>query len=223
VEAGEVGDVLDVGSAWGFNAMALGLLGYRATAVDLVADQFSAGACIARANGVRFAAAAADAAALPFPDAAFDAVTMVETFEHIYLADRPAALAECFRVLRPGGQLVLSTPNFGGAVERVKRLTGAHPWIRRRLPTMCYPDEGTGRGDYHPYRYHHPLPDGRIVSLLDAAGFRDVRVKHFLFVLKNTPDAIFAPARALEAVAESVPVVRALAATSCFVAAKPAG
>jgi SAM-dependent methyltransferase len=217
------GAVLDIGSAWGFNVMALGMLGYQATGVDLVADQFPAGREIARANGVRFAAAGADAAALPFAAAAFDAITMVETFEHIYLEDRRAALGECLRVLRPGGRLVLSTPNFGGAVERIKRLTGAQPWIRRRLPTMCYPDEGTARADYHPYRYHHPLPDRRVVTLLEGAGFSVVRVKHFLFVLKNTPGALFGPARVLEMAGERMPLLRRLAATSCFVAVKPDG
>jgi len=220
-ELPSTGAVLDIGSAWGFNVMALGMLGYETAAVDLVADQFAAGQEIARANGVRFAAAGADAAALPFVSAAFDAITMVETFEHIYLEDRGAALAECLRVLRPGGCLVLSTPNFGGAVERIKRLTGAQPWIRRRLPSMCYPDEGTDRADYHPYRYHRPLPDRGVVALLEEVGFSVVRVKHFLFVLKNTPNRLFALARLIEAGGERVPLLRRLAATSCFVAVKP--
>ena len=43
----------------------------------------------------------ADATALPFPDATFDAATSVQVYE--YVADLPSALAELHRVLRPGG------------------------------------------------------------------------------------------------------------------------
>jgi ubiquinone/menaquinone biosynthesis C-methylase UbiE len=212
--------VLDVGSAWGFNVMALNLLGYRAVGMDLVVDQFAAGGEIARANGVGFDVLGGDASCLPFSDVSFDAATMVETFEHIYIADRPAALRECLRVLRRGGRLVLSTPNYASVVERVKRITTRHRWLRERLPTMCYPEEGTARADYHPYRYHHPLPDARIVAMLSDAGFRVLSVKHFLFTLKNTHDAAAPALRVVESAAERTPGLRRLAATSCFVAEK---
>lgn len=212
--------VLDVGSAWGYNVMALTHMGYRAVGMDLVIDQFDVGGRIAGANGVSFDVVGADAAALPFPGGTFDAVTMVETFEHIYLDDRPRALGEVARVLRAGGRFVMSTPNHAGAVESVKRTAGRYAWVRRRLPTMCYPEEGTERAEYHPYRYHHPLPDTDIVALIEGAGMEVDRVKHFLFTLKNTPDALAAPARLFEAVAERIPGIRRLAATSCFVATR---
>jgi len=212
------GAVLDVGSAWGFNVMALSRMGYAPVGMDLVPDQFVAGAAIARENGVPFPVLGGNAAALPLADASFDAVTMVETFEHIYIDDRPAALAECHRVLRPGGTLVLSTPNYGSVVERVKRFTGNHRWIRERLPTMCYPEEGMVRDEYHPYRYHHPLPDAAIAEMLRAAGFEVTRHKHFLFMLKNTSRAAYPILRTTEAIGERIPGIRSLAATVCFAA-----
>ncbi len=50
----------------------------------------------------------ADAAALPFPDACFDAVVCAETL--LYLPEPPAALRESFRVLRPGGKYLGCVP-----------------------------------------------------------------------------------------------------------------
>lgn len=212
--------LLDIGSAWGFNVMAMERLGFDVTGIDLVVDQFEVGQRIAGENDASFAVVGADAARLPFGDATFDVITMVETLEHIFLEDRPTALGECHRVLRPGGSIVLSTPNHASFVERFKRFTGRHPRLRERLPTMCYPDEGTARRDYHPYRYHHPRPDSRIRALLEDAGFRVESVTHFLFMLKNAPDWAYPLASLAERLGEAIPGVRRLSATSCFAARK---
>ena len=210
--------VLDIGSAWGFNVMALGRMGFDATGVDLIPAQFAVGQRIAAHNRVAFDVAGADASALPFGDGTFDFVTMVETFEHIYNDDRPRALAECRRVLKPRGRLVLSTPNHASVVERMKRVAVRHGWLRQRLPSMCLPEQGTGRDDYHPYRYHHPLPDHEIAAMAQAAGFRVASVSHFLFMMKNTPDALAGAWKFSEQVLEHTPVVNHLAATVCIVA-----
>ena len=45
---------------------------------------------------------------LPFPDASFDLVTIIEAFQ--YVADPDAAVAEFRRVLRPGGVALISIP-----------------------------------------------------------------------------------------------------------------
>ena len=49
--------------------------------------------------------------ALPFGDASFDTVICSEVIEHI--PDDPVVLGELTRVLRPGGTLVLGTPDYG--------------------------------------------------------------------------------------------------------------
>lgn len=46
---------------------------------------------------------------LAFSDSAFDLVISFEVFEHLEQPDR--YVSECARVLRPGGRLILSTPN----------------------------------------------------------------------------------------------------------------
>ena len=53
--------------------------------------------------------AAANLVALPLADAAVDLVVCSQVVEHLW--DQDAFVAECARVLRPGGRLVVSTPN----------------------------------------------------------------------------------------------------------------
>jgi ubiquinone/menaquinone biosynthesis C-methylase UbiE len=50
-----------------------------------------------------------DAQRLPFRDQSFDAVLMLEMI--YYVADQEAALAECHRVLKPGGKVMVCMPN----------------------------------------------------------------------------------------------------------------
>lgn len=49
-----------------------------------------------------------DITAMPFEDAAYDAVLCIEVLEHVH--DTSGALAEMRRVLRPGGELLITTP-----------------------------------------------------------------------------------------------------------------
>ena len=56
-----------------------------------------------------------------YPDGAFDAVTLIELVEH--LREPRALLAECRRILRPGGVVMLTTPN---AASWTARVLGAH-------------------------------------------------------------------------------------------------
>lgn len=212
--------ILDVGSAWGYNVMALSKLGHSTIGVDVTTDQFAVGKRIAEANELEFRVVGADVACLPFRDGEFSAITMVETFEHIFEEDRSSAIAECLRVLAPGGRLVLSTPNYGGLVERLKRFVVRFPWLRRRLPTMCYPAGRVSRSDYHPHRYHQPWTPARIIRHLEDAGFNVLKTKRFLFVLKNTPDGLHPILALLERILEKTPLLGRTAATVCVVAEK---
>jgi SAM-dependent methyltransferase len=57
-----------------------------------------------------------DLAAIHYPADAYDAVAMSQVIEHVH--DPRELLEECRRVLRPGGRLVLSTPNAAGLAHR---------------------------------------------------------------------------------------------------------
>jgi ubiquinone/menaquinone biosynthesis C-methylase UbiE len=50
---------------------------------------------------------------LPFGDATFDSISCIEVVEHLELKLTRAILAEFIRILRPGGKLIITTPNYG--------------------------------------------------------------------------------------------------------------
>ena len=77
----------------------------RITNLDLNAEY--AEAPCNRLERVRFVCG--DATALEFADESFDLITMFDLLEHV--PDDAAAVAEALRVLRPGGSLLVSTPN----------------------------------------------------------------------------------------------------------------
>lgn len=219
--AGDGRRALDVGCGWGYNLFLLGLRGYEPYGIDIVQNDFAAASMIARVNGAEAGLCGADMSALPFGDGTFAAVTAVETFEHIFNPDRPAAVREAMRVLRPGGVLVLSTPNYYSIVETGKRIVTRMPFLKGALPGMCYPVGDIERGDYHPYSYHRPSPAGEIRSLLESEGFEVTRMKRIIFVLKNVPDGLFPVARALEGIMEVLPPVSLLASTLVVRADRP--
>ena len=106
-------EILDCGCGTGHNLHMLRKYG-RAYGIDLT----WAGLQYARAQGER-QVARASAAQLPFPDARFDLVT---SFDVIYsLPDEVErdAIAEMFRVLKPGGRLILN-------VAALESLRGNH-------------------------------------------------------------------------------------------------
>lgn len=97
--------VLDVGCGSGVLLARMKSLGWDAEGVEIDPG----GVAAARARGVRVhAGQLADA---KFPDNHFDAVHSAHVIEHLY--DPVALLGECFRILKPGGKLVIITPNTG--------------------------------------------------------------------------------------------------------------
>jgi SAM-dependent methyltransferase len=113
--------VLDIGCGEGYGAA---LLAAKVASVDGVDVHTSVVAHAARAYGAancRFHVY--DGSRLPFPTGTFDAVVSFQVVEHIVDAD--GFVEDAARVLRPGGHLILTTPN------RTLRLApGERPWNR---------------------------------------------------------------------------------------------
>ncbi|HET8549796.1 MAG TPA: methyltransferase domain-containing protein [Bryobacteraceae bacterium] len=99
--------VLDLGCGTGYGAAELAIAAASVIAVDVATNVIvDASKAYARAN-LRFVPGSA--ARLPFRDASFDLIVAYEVIEH--LPDWPELIRETRRVLAPGGQVLLSTPN----------------------------------------------------------------------------------------------------------------
>ena len=101
--------VADVACGTGYGTDLLAAEGKAARAIGV--DLGAAAIAYARANhmpsGVEFLAASGDATGLP--DRSVDVVVSFETIEHVH--DDRALLSEFHRILKPGGLLIVSTPN----------------------------------------------------------------------------------------------------------------
>jgi SAM-dependent methyltransferase len=115
--------VLDIACGHGYGSAELAQVAEAVTGVDVSEEAVEAAALAYRAPNLRFQAAAAQS--LPFEDAAFQLITAFEVIEH--LEDWERLLAEARRLLAPGGQFIVSTPNRRYYAE-TRRQSGPNPF-----------------------------------------------------------------------------------------------
>ena len=163
--------VLDVACGTGrLTRLAAPRVGVDGGVVGIDASEGMLARARGRSAGTSVAYEVADALALPFPDASFDAATI--GFGLRNLADYRRGLAEMRRVVRPGGRVVvleIAQPS-GGPARALFDL-----WFRRVVPLL-------GRLARHPGAYAYlpasvlayPEPEA-VAQLLRDAGLVEVR------------------------------------------------
>jgi SAM-dependent methyltransferase len=120
--AARPGALLDVGCGRGDLGAVLVKRGWRVAGLDPSAE-----ACaFARARGVE--ARTGTLNTIAYEDESFDAVVMRHSLEHV--PDPRADLARAYRLLRPGGLLVISVPNF----DSWERRRFGSAWFHLDLP-----------------------------------------------------------------------------------------
>ncbi len=130
----------------------------------------------------------------PVPDATADAVYSHHNIEHIFSHEVPLALSEFFRVLKPGGEVLLATPDLqtvartiaSGRLEDTLYRSPAGNITPLDVVYGLRSDILTGR-EYMAHRTG--FTRGTLARKLGAAGFVDVEVT------RREPYALWASAR----------------------------
>ena len=145
------GRLLDVGCGAGEWLVSMHELGWQVEGVDFDCQAVEA----ARQSGVPAKCGSLQHQA--FLDNSFDAITLNHVIEHV--PDPAETVAECARILKPGGKLVLLTPNSTSLSHRIFK----ENW----------------RG-LEPPRHLHLFSMRSMQQLLYMAGFRNILIKPFI-------------------------------------------
>jgi len=111
----------------------------------------------------------ADASLLPFPDESFERIELIHVIEHLGYRGALNAVSEAFRLLVPGGRLVIETPDPEGAFRGF--LDDDDQEQRAQLLTWMFGLDAPG------YAHRLLYPAELLVEMVRSAGFGDPRFK----------------------------------------------
>jgi 2-polyprenyl-3-methyl-5-hydroxy-6-metoxy-1,4-benzoquinol methylase len=152
------GRVLDVGCSPGHLAMALVKAGFEVQGIDLNAvwlEKYAPG----WAKRLRISHTNIEQEPLPFTDESFDLVIFTEVLEHIAITDPCLVLQEIRRVPRPGGRMLLSTPNVANLSNVAALIQGENVFWP---PEIFYGSVDRHNREFAPYE---------LLQLVERAGF----------------------------------------------------
>jgi demethylmenaquinone methyltransferase/2-methoxy-6-polyprenyl-1,4-benzoquinol methylase len=190
------GAILDVCTGTGDLALAYARAAgpeVRIVASDFCRPMLDHGVEKARKSGAKVEWVEADAMALPFPDAAFDLVTVAFGLRNI--ADTARGLAEMARVLEPGGRLAIL--EFSLPTNRLVR--GFYLWYFRRVLPFLGNAVARNRSDAYTYlnKSVEEFPSGaRLAALVRDAGFDRLEMIPMTFGIATLTLATRVPAKA---------------------------
>lgn len=121
--------VLDIacGVGWGTELLAKGAKFVIGVDVDAPSIEYAK----KEYTGDNFRFVQGSILSIPFPDQLFDVVNSIETFEHVKRYEIETLVSECYRVLKPGGLFIFSTPDGSQFEYQPKNETeyvGYHFW-----------------------------------------------------------------------------------------------
>ncbi len=119
----------------------------------------------------------------PYPDGHFATVLCCELIEHLF-EDPMHMLAEINRILRPGGHLVLTTPNIASLRSIYAVFEGYHPGL---FPQYIRPNH---KGEIDP-RHNREYTPREVRELLEDAGFELARLETGPFRHQPKPELLW--------------------------------
>ena len=117
----------------------------------------------------------------PYADESFDTVLCCELIEHLF-ADPMHMMSEINRILKPGGHLVITTPNIGSSRAISAILQGYHPSF---FPAYIRPRR---EGEEPEARHNREYVPMEIQHLLTDSGFETVRLETGEFLDEPHPE-----------------------------------
>jgi len=212
--------VLDAGCGGGGYVRALAARGAAARGVEIDGEKLVKARAFA---DVRARLVQGDLERAPFASACFDLVLLNEVLEHV--PDDAAALREAFRLLRPGGALILFAPNRLFPFETHGLTTRAGRPVSHVWPGLAWLPLSLSRVVFrHWARNYWPW---QLARMLRASGFA-VRRRGFAWptfenISGRQPGwmrAISVPLRGAAWLSERIPGLRAFGASQLLVAVK---
>lgn len=116
-------NVLDIACGTGYGSAELAAVARSVTGIDVSTEAVEYAGERFKLPHLSFQTASAES--LPFADQSYDLIIAFEVIEH--LTDHRALLSEARRLLTPGGQFIVSTPN-RLYYEESRRLSGPNPF-----------------------------------------------------------------------------------------------
>jgi len=130
-----------------------------------------------------------DATRLPYGDARFDVVLMNDIVEHLAEEMGAQMMRETFRVLKPGGRLVVDTDNDAFLMHK-KGFRRLNDWLERDTPQRIALREI--KQTYHAPTLHIKLYSvSELRALLEATGFRIEAFDTYPYIAVPARDAVF--------------------------------
>jgi 2-polyprenyl-3-methyl-5-hydroxy-6-metoxy-1,4-benzoquinol methylase len=172
--------VLDIGCARGF---LLGQLMSRLPGIECYGLELSSSlAAMGRANGITVFEQDM-AAGVPLPSESLDLVVMGEVIEHVF--DPDACLEEIRRLLKPGGHVIVTTPNLAAWYNRLMLLFGMQPVFSETSTRKKYGHgfAALGQGNTQTQGHLKLFTLGALRELLADIGFFVERVTGYKFYL----------------------------------------
>lgn len=171
--------VVDVGSGTGLLALAIAPVAATVWAVDVapaMTDYLTAKAASAGLENIR--TVTASAVSLPLVDGMADVVVSNYCLHHLDNGGKDQALAEAFRVLRPGGTFVFGDMMFSVSVTaaRDRRVIASKVRIMLRRGPAGVWRLARNAGRLLTGRWESPAPAAWWQHALERAGFTDVRI-----------------------------------------------